>query len=68
MNSRRLLDPPERIPHKLFSHRGSEGQHLRIIDNRLFVENIHAKGWIQLNEVDTAIAAGTTVCEFEFRK
>ena len=34
-------------------------EHLRIIDNRLFVENIHPGAWIELDEVDTDIGAGT---------
>jgi hypothetical protein len=54
---------------RLFSRQvSSMGQHLRIIDNRLFVENIHPNGWINLNEVDTAMAWGCTVCSFEFKK
>jgi|SRR5271157_3985201 len=54
---------------QLFSRRGStKGQHLRIIDNRLFVENIHQDARIELNEVDTAIASGGTICIFEFNK
>jgi hypothetical protein len=54
---------------QLFSRRTSTmGQHLRIIDNRLFVENIHPDAWIDLNEVDTAIAWGGTICSFEFNK
>jgi hypothetical protein len=53
---------------QLFSHSGTEGQHLRIIDNRLFVENIHPEALIQLNEVDTALAWGDTVCTFRFKK
>jgi hypothetical protein len=57
------------LTRKLFSHRTStEGQHLRIIDNRLFVENIHPEALIQLNEVDTALAWGATVCIFQFEK
>jgi hypothetical protein len=46
----------------------TEGQHLIIIDNRLFVENIHSKARIELNEVDTAITGGDTVCMFQFKK
>jgi hypothetical protein len=46
----------------------TEGQHLRIIDNRLFVENIHPGAWIELDEVDTAIPAGVTACMFQFQK
>jgi hypothetical protein len=54
---------------QLFSRRISTmGQHLRIIDNRLFVENIHPDAWIDLNEVDTALAWGATICSFEFHK
>jgi hypothetical protein len=54
---------------RLFSRRiSSMGQHLRIIDNRLFVENIHPDAWIDLNEVDTAFAWGATICSFEFKK
>jgi hypothetical protein len=46
----------------------TEGQHLRIIDNRLFVENIRPGAWIELSEVDADLAAGFTVCIFEFKK
>src|SRR5208283_1661028 len=46
----------------------TEGQHLIIIDNRLFVENIHPKARIELNQVDTAMPAGATVCIFQFKK
>jgi hypothetical protein len=50
------------------SNNSTEGQHLIIIDNRLFVENITPKAWIQLNEVDTATTGGGTVCLFQFKK
>jgi hypothetical protein len=50
------------------SNNSTEGQHLIIIDNRLFVENINPKALIQLNEVDTAITGGGTVCLFQFKK
>ena len=54
---------------ELFSSTNStEGQHLRLIDNRLFVENIRPGGWIALNEVDTGQAWGQTVCDFKFKK
>jgi hypothetical protein len=45
-----------------------EGQLLRLIDDRLFVENVHAKAWIELNEVKTAMPMTDTVCNFEFKK
>jgi uncharacterized protein YecT (DUF1311 family) len=54
---------------ELFSRRiSTEGQHLRIIDNRLFVENIHPGARIELNEVNTNIAWGGTICIFDFKK
>jgi uncharacterized protein YecT (DUF1311 family) len=54
---------------QLFSRRiSTEGQHLRIIDDRLFVENIDSEGSIELNEVDTAMARGGTICIFQFKK
>ena len=63
-----VSEAKHRLTEKLFSHRGAEGQHLRLIDNRLFVENIRQKAEIQLNEVDTAVAGGNTVCIFQFKK
>jgi hypothetical protein len=58
-----------KLTKQLFSRRVSTmGQHLRIIDNRLFVENIHPDARIELNEVDTAFAWGATICIFEFKK
>jgi uncharacterized protein len=54
---------------QLFSRRiSAEGQNLRIIDDRLFVENIHPGARIELNEVNTAIAWGKTTCIFEFKQ
>jgi hypothetical protein len=63
-----VSDAKHELKSKLFSHRGAEGQHLIIIDDRLFVENIRPKAEIQLNEVDTAIPGGNTVCIFQFKK
>jgi uncharacterized protein YecT (DUF1311 family) len=50
------------------SRPSSEGQHLRIIDNQLFVENIRLGAWIELNEVDTAVPSGDTMCVFQFKR
>jgi uncharacterized protein len=43
-----------------------EAQHLIMIDNRLFVENIYRKGRIDLCEIDTDGPLGNTVCVFHF--
>lgn len=64
----KVSEAKHELTSKLFSSRGTEGQHLRIIDNRLFVENIHEKAEILLNEVDTAVGGGNTVCIFQFKK
>ncbi|MBI4961758.1 MAG: hypothetical protein HY913_00640 [Desulfomonile tiedjei] len=45
-----------------------EGQHLIMIDNRLFVENIDSDATIELDEVNTDIAAAVAVCVFQFKK
>jgi uncharacterized protein YecT (DUF1311 family) len=46
----------------------TKGQHLILIDNRLFVENIDQDGWIELDEIDTDLVAGHTTCIFQFKK
>jgi hypothetical protein len=64
-----VSEPKHELTKRLFtSNNSTQGQHLIIIDNRLFVENITPKAWIQLNEVDTAITGGGTVCLFQFKK
>jgi hypothetical protein len=50
------------------NHYTNEGQNLITIDGRLFVENIHPKAWIELNEVGTELADSCTVCIFKFKK
>lgn len=44
-----------------------EGQYLRLIDGRLFVENIR-QGWISLDEVEIETAFRDQVCNFRFKK
>jgi hypothetical protein len=44
-----------------------EGQYLRLIDGRLFVENIRP-GWISLDEVEIETAFRDQVCNFRFKK
>lgn len=46
----------------------SEGQFIRLIDGRLFVENINKKALIELNEVKVESAFTDTVCIFKFKK
>lgn len=46
----------------------SYGQHIREIDNRLFVENIDPEAWIELNEIDATQPLTDTVCVFQFKK
>ena len=57
------------LTRELFSRTNSTmGQHLRLIDNRLFVENIYPEGLIELNAVDTALDWAGTVCDFELKR
>lgn len=45
----------------------NEGQYIKQIDNRIFVENI-SEGWIYLNEVSTKTVLTDTVCNYKFEK
>lgn len=49
-------------------HPSDEGQSLRLIDGRLFIENINQQAAIELNEVDTNMPLADTVCRFIFKK
>lgn len=46
----------------------SEGQHIKLINGKIFVENLFPSGRIELNQVDEAIPMTDTVCKFEFTK
>ncbi len=50
------------------THPSSEGQHLRRIDGRLFIENIFGDDWISLSEIVTEPPLADAVCNFKFTK
>lgn len=65
-----VSEAKKEVAKKLFTttHPSTEGQSLRLIDGRLFIENINQWAAIELNEVDTNMPMADTVCRFIFKK
>ena len=65
-----VSEAKKEVTKKLFTgpRPSTEGQSLRLIDGRLFIENINQQAAIELNEVNTNMPLADTVCRFIFKK
>lgn len=65
-----VSEAKKEVMHPLFTgpRTSTEGQFLRLIDGRLFIENINQQSAIELNEVDTKMPLADTVCRFIFKR